>query len=42
MSITELQSIEQKQRILNRFVEMRSGWEKAILLLDNFQNNYAI
>jgi len=30
MSITELQSIEQKQRILNRFVEMRSRWLTVI------------
>ena len=30
MSIPELQSIEQKQRILNRFVEMRSRWLTVI------------
>ena len=30
MSITKLQSIEQKQRILNRFVEMRSRWLTVI------------
>ena len=30
MSITELQGIEQKQRILNRFVEMRSRWLTVI------------
>ena len=30
MSIPEFQSIEQKQRILNRFVEMRSRWLTVI------------
>ncbi len=30
MIITELQGIEQKQRILSRFVEMRSLWLRAI------------
>jgi hypothetical protein len=32
MSIPELQGIEQKQRILSRFVEMRSRWLRAIRL----------
>jgi hypothetical protein len=31
MIITELQGIEQKQRILSRFVEMRSLFEGMIL-----------
>jgi hypothetical protein len=30
MSITELQGIEQKQRVLSRFVEMRSRWLTVI------------
>lgn len=34
MSITELQSIEQKQRILSSFVEMRSRWLRAIRLAE--------